>query len=138
MITQVGHAAYVVKDIEAARRYYCDGLGIEEAFQLHNDDGSLWIVYMNAGNGTFVELFPDPDFEPNDANVSYKHLCLLVDDIETTVAEMKSRGVEFTSGINQGKDGNSQAWTRDPDGNRIELMQIAPDSDQAKASQRAA
>ncbi len=134
MITQVGHTAYAVNDMEAARRYYCDGLGLQEAFQLHKDDGTLWIVYLKTGNGTFIELFPTPGFQPNDANVSYKHLCLLVDDMEATVAEMKARGVEFTSEINRGKDGNTQAWTRDPDGNRIELMQIAPDSLQAQAS----
>jgi len=134
MITQVGHTAYFVQDIEAARQYYCERLGLEEAFQLHKDDGTLWIVYLKAGKGTFIELFPTSGFEPSDANVSYRHLCLLVDDMEATVAEMKARGVKFTSEINQGKDGNTQAWTRDPDGNQIELMQIAPDSLQAQAS----
>ena len=133
MITQVGHAAFGVSDIDAARRYYCEGLGLEEAFQLCRDDGSLWIVYLKVGAGTFIELFPEPDLEPCEANASYKHLCLLVDDLETTVAELRSRGVGLTSEINRGKDGNLQAWTCDPDGNRIELMQIAPESEQARA-----
>ena len=30
-------------------------------------------------------------------------------------------------------DGNKQAWAKDPDGNRIELIQVAPDHNQALA-----
>jgi lactoylglutathione lyase len=33
-------------------------------------------------------------------------------------------------------DGNNQAWIEDPDGNRIELMEVAPDSLQLKAIAR--
>ena len=33
-------------------------------------------------------------------------------------------------------DGNRQAWIEDPDGNRIELMEMAPDSLQLKAVER--
>jgi lactoylglutathione lyase len=32
-----------------------------------------------------------------------------------------------------GADNNTQAWIHDPDGNKIELMQISPDSPQAIA-----
>ena len=31
-----------------------------------------------------------------------------------------------------GSDGNVQAWIRDPDGRDIELMQLSPDSEQAR------
>ena len=37
-----------------------------------------------------------------------------------------------------GADGNWQAWIEDPDGHRIELMQMMPDSLQAKAIARMA
>jgi lactoylglutathione lyase len=135
MITQVGHVAFSVRDIEASRAFYCQGLGLEEAFQLHRDDGSLWIVYLKAGNGTFLELFPQPDFTPdNRPNISYKHVCLRVEGLESMVVGLKEKGIELTSDIQRGKDGNLQAWTRDPDGNRIELMEISPDSKQAAAS----
>ena len=33
-------------------------------------------------------------------------------------------------------DGNRQAWLEDPDGNRIELMEMAPDCLQYKAIER--
>lgn len=38
--------------------------------------------------------------------------------------------------INTGLDRNRQAWIEDPDGNRIEFMEMAPDSLQAEAIRR--
>ena len=35
-----------------------------------------------------------------------------------------------------GLDGNRQAWITDPEGNQIELMEMAPDSKQAEALAR--
>jgi len=61
------------------------------------------------------------------------HLCLGVDDIHATLAELKRRGLEITGEARQGADGNFQYWIADPDGNKIELMQLMPDSLQMKA-----
>jgi len=47
--------------------------------------------------------------------------------------EASLSGVVIDRPIKEGKDGNLQAWIVDPDGNRIELMQIMPNSLQAKA-----
>ena len=38
--------------------------------------------------------------------------------------------------ISNGLDGNRQAWLEDPDGNRIELMEMAPDCLQYQAIRR--
>ena len=38
--------------------------------------------------------------------------------------------------IGNGLDGNRQSWLQDPDGNRIELMEMAPDCLQYKAIRR--
>lgn len=133
MIIQIGHAAFAVRDLAAARRFYCEGLGLEEAFHLTRDDGSLWIVYLKVGKGSFLELFPRTKVTPEQPAASYRHLCLLVDDLPAFVADLKSRGVPLTSEVTRGKDGNLQAWTLDPEGNRIELLQVAPDSQQARA-----
>jgi lactoylglutathione lyase len=56
----------------------------------------------------------------------------LVDDIHETVSDIETRGGTLDRPIKTGKDGNSQCWVKDPDGTRIELMQIAADSMQAR------
>ncbi|HNZ37895.1 MAG TPA: VOC family protein [Candidatus Latescibacteria bacterium] len=132
MVTGIGHAAYGVSDLNASLRFYCGQLGLRKAFELHRDDGTLWIVYLYAGNRSFIELFPESEVPPQEGG-SYRHLCLIVDDMAATLRAMKIAGLEPLNPPSVGKDGNTQAWVRDPDGNPIELMQIAPDSDQARA-----
>ena len=130
MITSVGHVAYGVRDIESSLHFYVEQLGMQEAFRMTHDDGSLWIVYLGVGNGTFVELFPEDDVCDADESASYKHLCLHVNDMQSTLSTLAERGIQPLDPPRTGKDGNTQAWLRDPDGNPIELMEIAPDSRQ--------
>jgi lactoylglutathione lyase len=43
------------------------------------------------------------------------------------------RGLKIEGEPTRGLDGNFQYWIADPDGNRIELMQINPESPHATA-----
>jgi lactoylglutathione lyase len=52
------------------------------------------------------------------------------------IATLAERGVPLFRPLKRGADGNRQAWIEDPDGNRIELMEMAPDGLQARAVQR--
>jgi catechol 2,3-dioxygenase-like lactoylglutathione lyase family enzyme len=131
MITHIGHTAYVVSDIERSLDFYCGKLGLRESFRLYNDAGELWIIYILVGQGGFVELFPAKPFQQGPS--SYQHLCLAVDDMDRTLGELAGRGLPIEGEASRGKDGNRQYWITDPDGNRIELMEMAPDSLQAKA-----
>ena len=134
MITGLGHIAIRISDLDAALGFYRDGLGFQEAFRLDRE-GEPWIVYLQVASAQFVELFPGGDPAARARNdVGYVHLCLTVDDIQATVEELSGRGVALDGEPRLGLDGNWQVWTADPDGNRIELMQIMPDSLQAQAA----
>ena len=104
-------------------------------FDLHDDNGNLWIVYLRVNDHIYIELFPKSGEAPAKSG-SYSHLCLEVTDIENTFASVVERGAPVDSQVQIGKDGNRQAWTRDPEGNRIEFMEIAPDSLQRQAIER--
>lgn len=132
MITGIAHLAIRISTLDAALSFYQDGLGFEEAFRLDRD-GEVWIVYLRVGSGQFVELFPDGESaEDHRKEVGYVHLCLAVDDIHATVQELSARGVVFDGEPRVGLDGSWQVWTADPDGNRIELMQVTSDSMQTR------
>ena len=132
MITGIAHTAYVVRDMRATLRFYCDQLGFKHAFSLANQDGDPWIEYVKVAEGQFVEFFyAPPDFVPQPG--SYKHLCLSVDDIHAQAGALEAAGVTLRVRPTQGKDKNWQCWADDPDGNPIEFMQISPESPQAKA-----
>ena len=136
MITGIGHAAFDCYDFERTLDFYVRVLGFPEMFRLFNDAGALWIVYLRVNDGVFIELFPRDGAAPDARDRHFSHLCLEVDDIAATVAEITARGAALDVAIKRGKDGNLQAWTRDPEGNRIELMQLAPDSLQKQAIAR--
>jgi lactoylglutathione lyase len=136
MITGLGHVAFRVKNLDRALDFYCGKLGFREAFRLEREDRpSPWIVYLQLAENAFVELFPVPAEEvpANDPKMSYSHYCLTVDDLPATLQELADRGLEISGGPRFGLDGNWQYWVTDPDGNRIELMQMMPDSRQAAA-----
>jgi lactoylglutathione lyase len=139
MITGIGHTAYAVSDLEASLRFYCTHLGLREAFRLTHDDGRVWIVYLQVNENTFIELFPGAEGPVPAAGkaAGYRHLCLTVDDMHATIADLAGRGMPLSGQPTQGKDGNWQFWLTDPDGHRIELMQISPDSPQAQAGKAA-
>jgi len=137
MIRGIAHVAYQVRDLEASLDFYCRGLGLREAFRLYDEEGRTRIVYIQVAGDDFIELFPPrgeaPAAVPGRAP-SFRHLSLEVDDMGRTLQELAARGVHPENPPRLGKDHNWQAWLVDPDGNRIELMQISPESPQHEAA----
>jgi lactoylglutathione lyase len=129
MITDLGHPAFAAHDVDATLRFY-RALGIEEAFRLHRDDGSLMLVYLHIAGDRFIEVFPGGPGPDPDREQSFKHICLLTDDMSAAVERLRENGAPIDSEPLLGLDGNLQAWTHDPDGNQIELMQLSEDSPQ--------
>jgi len=135
MITGIGHAAFIVNDMEKSLEFYCGVLGFTKAFELFRDDGSNYIVYVKICDGQFLELFyPKEEFPPQNMwkSEGYGHLCLTTDDIYKTYDEVKARGAKIELEIQKGKDKNLQFWMQDPDGNGVEIMQIMPESRQVR------
>ncbi len=131
MITGLGHVAFRVTDLDRALDFYVRILGLREAFRLDMaGQPSPWIVYLQVAPGDFVELFPGAvNIAPQPgADAGYNHFCLLVDDIHATVKELGERGLPIIGAPTMGVDNNYQFWVTDPDGNRIELMEIKPES----------
>ena len=134
MFKKIGHTAYTVSDMEKSLSFYCDALGFEKKFELHTPEGKPWIIYLQVADGQFIELFYGGSKKnPWDREtVGYSHLCLEVDDIHEIAGRIKSKGLTLDVEPKQGADLNWQCWVRDPDGNRIEMMQMDPNSPQMK------
>ena len=136
-VKSIGHVALSVKDIDRSLDFYVNKLGFTEMFRLDRDD-RLWIVYLRITDTQFIELFPEGVGEgaPPFANIGFNHLCLEVDDIDAAIAELKANGVTLTAEKKLGVDHNHQAWIADPEGNRIELMQLGAEAMQTQAIRR--
>jgi lactoylglutathione lyase len=136
--TGIGHIAIRARDLDPMLDFYTGTLGFAEMFRLHQDNGDLMLVYVRVTDTQYLEFFPNGTGDgpaPREA-VGLNHLCLTVDDLDTVVAQLTARGVPLTRPLVTGKDGNRQAWIEDPEGNRLELMEMSPTSKQAEALAR--
>jgi lactoylglutathione lyase len=141
-ISQIAHWALKVPDLDKSLAFYRDTLGFQEMMRIDHWEGpmkgQLMLVYLRVTDTQFVELFPygKGAEAPDEDTTSMHHVCLQVDSIADAAAVLKAAGIEIFRGPNLGKDGNNQCWIKDPDGNRIEFMQMLPGNMQEAAIAR--
>ena len=125
----LGHINLKVADLERSIAFY-GKIGFPEFLRLTETDGSPWIVYLRITDDLYIELLPGGVGEAGSQTATgLNHLCLTTDDIEATVAELAAKGIPLTAAFDparRGVDGNRGTWIADPDGNRIEIMEMAP------------
>jgi catechol 2,3-dioxygenase-like lactoylglutathione lyase family enzyme len=112
-----------VKDLDRARRFYKDTLGLET-----KDDFGEGVM-MKTGE-TLVNVYRSEFAGTNKATA----LTFDVDDIEKEVSELKEKGIFFEHydlpGLEKQGDlyvaeGMKTAWFKDPDGNILSLIESA-------------
>lgn len=137
-ITGIGHVAIKVTDLDRSLDYYVHKLGFAEMLRLMKDDGSVWLVYLRITDEQYLEVFPgaENDRAPGWNANGLNHVCLTVDNLDPVLAQIEAAGLNLLLPLKTAVDGNRQAWLEDPDGNRIELMEMAPDSLQYQAIRR--
>lgn len=113
-------SGFSVNDIEAAKRFYGDTLGIK----VTEDNG---LLTLHVAGGTRILAYPRNDHTP----ASFTVLNFPVDDIDEAVDELASRGVTFESYPGLETDGRGVfrgggpliAWFTDPAGNTLSVLQ---------------
>lgn len=136
-ISGIGHVAIRAGDLERLLDFYTTKLGFSEMFRLRRDDGTVNLVYLRVTDTQYLEFFPHGIGDlPAPDNVGLNHICLIVTDLDAVVRQLTDRGVALSRPMITGKDGNRQAWIQDPEGNRIELMEMSPNGMQADAIAR--
>ena len=94
MITGLAHICFGVSNLEESIAFYKDKLGLSPAFDYINDKGERFGIYLHIGGRNFIELFKGNP-EQLDQKQSYKHFCLEVDDIQSTVSEIRKQGEKY-------------------------------------------
>tara|TARA_R110000824_G_scaffold264155_1_gene452979 strand:- start:476 stop:949 length:474 start_codon:yes stop_codon:yes gene_type:complete len=131
------HTMVRVADIDAALKFYCDGLGLEQVRRVDNEKGRFTLVFLaspadvkrlggvpeNANptqlNIPMVELTHNWDPEDYDGGRNFGHLAYMVDDIYAAVERLAAQGVT----INRPPRDGHMAFVRSPDGISVELLQ---------------
>jgi catechol 2,3-dioxygenase-like lactoylglutathione lyase family enzyme len=114
-------SGFAVEDIESARAFYAETLGIETS-----EENGLLTLHLAGGERPTL-VYPRPAHRPAD----YTILNFPVADIDEAVAQLGVRGVRFehydgfeqdASGIFRG-GGPPIAWFKDPAGNVLSVLQ---------------
>jgi catechol 2,3-dioxygenase-like lactoylglutathione lyase family enzyme len=112
-------SGFAVADIEQAKAFYGDTLGLEVT-----EEHGLLTLHLAGDRPTLI--YPKPDHEP----ANYTILNFPVDDVEAAVDELTARGVEFEryegmpqdeKGVMRGQ-GPDIAWFKDPAGNILSVI----------------
>jgi catechol 2,3-dioxygenase-like lactoylglutathione lyase family enzyme len=125
LITQVAHTCIFAHDLEKTASFYRDVFGIEKAFDFKR--GEDWIgFYMDLGARTFIEVFRKGESRFAETD-QINHICLETEDLDGLLAHVRAQGVEI-SDKKRGVDGTWQAWTKDPNGVKLEIFQYTDES----------
>jgi catechol 2,3-dioxygenase-like lactoylglutathione lyase family enzyme len=114
-------SGFAVPDLEAARAFYGDTLGLETS-----EENGLLTLKLADDRPTLI--YPKPDHQP----ANYTILNFPVSNIEETVDGLAGRGVEFLRyddfeqderGIARAAGGPAIAWFTDPAGNILSVLE---------------
>jgi len=121
-------SSFAVNDIDKARTFYKDTLGVE-VIDITMEGMTMLTLHLN-GNSNDVMIYPKQNHTP----AEYTILNFPVDNVEETVDALTAKGVEFErydseylktdeKGIARGNGGPTIAWFKDPAGNILSLLE---------------
>lgn len=111
----VHHVSVNVDDAEAGVAFYTDVLG--GSVRDDRPDFGIGGAWIDLGD-TQVHLI-ETDVPPNLG----QHFAILVEDLDSTVDELRQRGIEVADPVPVGP--GRQTFLSDPSGNSIELHEVA-------------
>jgi len=129
------HTMIRVGDIDAATKFFCDGLGLKELRRTENEGGRFTLVFLAAPEDAtrfagdsdgplpaglpMVELTYNWDENTYDGGRNFGHLAYRVDDIYAATERLADLGVT----INRPPRDGRMCFIRSPDGISVELLQ---------------
>ena len=131
-VVGINHVALAVPDIDKAVEYYTKVMGFPEAFRVKTPEGQVQLVYIQASKDTFIELQTINAERP----AGIYHFGVVVEDIAQATAMWKARGADVREIRPSSGTKAILSNIYDPNGVRMELLQLPPDSLHAQATSR--
>lgn len=118
-------SGFSVDDIDAARGFYGDTLGLDVS-----DVEMGGLISLNVAGGTPIVVYPKPDHTP----ATFTILNFPVPDVDAAVDELTAKGIEMLryDGFDQDEKGVARqegpaiAWFNDPAGNVLSVLEEGP------------
>jgi catechol 2,3-dioxygenase-like lactoylglutathione lyase family enzyme len=130
-IVDMNHVGLSVPDLDKAVEFYTKTMGFPEAFRLKNASGQVQLVYVQISQNTFVELQPANAQRPP----GITHFGLHVENMAAATAMFRQRGAAVGETTVSGTKAILSNIV-DPNGVRMELAELPPESLHRQAMER--
>jgi catechol 2,3-dioxygenase-like lactoylglutathione lyase family enzyme len=130
-IVGLHHVGISVPNLDQAVAYYTKTLGFPEAFRTFDDKGQPILVYLQMSRDTFLELQAANAERPP----GISHFGVVVQNMQAATALFQQRGANVSKSL-VGSTKAIVSNVTDPNGVRMELLEITPESLQRQASER--
>lgn len=124
----LNHVGFRVSDLDAALDFYTETMGFREVGPVRDAEGNVLFTYVQINRDTFLELFPPS----GGSSPGFTHVAFNVDDLDGAVGNLQDAGVDVEDPIT-GRTNAYLANATGPDGVRIELLELVPESIQRQA-----
>ena len=117
------HTMVRVRDLPAALRFFCEGLGLREIRRRDHEQGRYTLVFLGEkgeGDSPQIELTHNWDHEePYTVGRNFGHVAYEVDDIYAVCQRLVDLGYAISRPPRDGR----MAFIRSPDAISVELLQ---------------
>ncbi len=126
LLRSLHHIAIICSDYEKSRYFYTEILGLEIVREVFREERGSYKCDLSL-NGTYlIELFsfPEPPARPSYPEAAgLRHIAFRVEDLDTAIARLESRGVACEAIRVDSFTGKRFAFFADPDNLPIELYE---------------
>jgi catechol 2,3-dioxygenase-like lactoylglutathione lyase family enzyme len=119
-ITGVASFAIKVSDLAAARAFYGDVLGLEQAFTSPNPTGGPDFTVFKINDRQFVYVAPDLK-DPSESRLLF--VGFETSDAKALRTYFAAHGVDVPATLTTDADGNLSLFVKDPEGNVVQVVQ---------------
>ena len=122
-IVGLNHVGISVPNLEEAVAYYTKTMGFPEAFRNFDEKGQPTLVYVQISRNTFVELQPANSERPP----GITHFGVHVENMSAATVMFQQRGAN----VSETRVSGTKAILSnivDPNGVRVELLELPPES----------
>jgi catechol 2,3-dioxygenase-like lactoylglutathione lyase family enzyme len=131
-VVGLNHVAIAVPDLNKAVEHYTRVMGFPEAFRATNAQGQVQLVYVQISQNTFIELQSVTPERP----AGIYHFGVHVENMPAVAAMFKARGADVKDTTLSGGTKAILTNVIDPNGVRMELNELPPESLHRQAMNR--
>ncbi len=126
MLQRIHHTAIICSDYSKSKRFYTEILGLKIEREIYRAERDSYKLDLSLNGKYIIELFsfPNPPARLSQPEATgLRHLAFEVTDLDQSIAEVNSKGVETESIRVDEYTGKRFTFFADPDGLPIELYE---------------